>query len=178
MFAAWFSRWQFRTGAIGLWRRSPWAVLLIAASGITASCQPATRSIPKVLFVCQFGTAKSAIAREVFRERARERGIAVVAFSRGITPAEHVSPQLRARLIADGIHSDRDPLTKFTASDVRSADIVVAFNPLPGNLSVPQLRDWSGLPSMNDDYRKARADLDRRIDRLLDDIAVDRRFGP
>jgi len=70
--------------------------LVTAASDAVAL--PAAQ--PRVLFICQYGTAKSAIAREVFRQRARERGIPVVTFSRGITPEEHISPALRARLLA------------------------------------------------------------------------------
>lgn len=159
-------------------RRLLLTVLITAGLGMAMGCQPAKmKAIPKVLFVCQFGTAKSAIAREIFRKRARERGLQVAAFSRGITPGEHVSPQLRARLAADGIRSDREPLRKLDFADARGADFVVAFNPLPANLSVPRVRDWSGLPSMNDEYRKSRADLDRRIDALLDEIAADPRFG-
>lgn|GEM_PF-150009 len=127
-------------------------------------------SSPRVLFICQYGTAKSAIAREVFRQRAAARGIPIIAFSRAITPEEHVSPVLRARLLANGIDSTRDPVRTLAADDLKSADVVVIFNPLPQAMPVTRVLDWSALPSMNDAYPRASADLARRVDALLDRI--------
>jgi len=146
------------------------AALLVAAQG-ASSQTPRTR----VLFICQYGTVKSAIAREVFRKRARERGIAVTSFSRGITPEEHVSPALRAHLKADGIDTAHDPVRMLAVDDLQSADIVVILNPLPKGMAATNIRDWTALPSMNDAYPAARADLLRRIDVLLDTIALKHR---
>ncbi len=152
-------------------RRSIILGLLMAAAPLTARApQPQTRA-PKVLFICQFGTAKSAIAREMFRERARARGINVSAFSRGITPGDHVSEALKVNLQADGINSARDGLRALTSKDIKAADIVIAFNPLPKTMQATDLRNWSATPSVNDDYPSARADLIARIDALLDSLA-------
>jgi len=144
----------------------------LAAFALLTLSRPAiaTENAPRVLFVCQAGTVKSAIARELFRRRALERGIAVTAFSRGITPEEHVSPELRERLVADGIDSTRDGLLKLTREDLEAADIVVVFNALPETLARSDALDWTASPSMNDSYSLARADLDRRIESLLDSI--------
>ena len=152
----------------------------VATSFITAASTAAPLPVtpPRILFICQYGTAKSAIAREVFRRRASERGIPAVAFSRGITPGEHVSPALRARLLADGIDSTRDGVRTLTPNDLEAADIVVAFDPLPKAMSEVRVLDWSGLPSMNDAYPRARADLIRRVDALLDRIATDQLANP
>jgi protein-tyrosine-phosphatase len=130
-----------------------------------------SRYVPVVLFVCQFGTAKSAIAREVFRAHARERRLAVNGFSRGITIEDHVTPQLRQNLAADGIDPLADKPELLTPGDWQRADIVVAFNPLP--LAVPhtKVRDWTDLPSINDEYARTRALMDQRIGALLDEIA-------
>lgn len=87
--------------------------------------------VPSVLFVCQAGTAKSAIARELLRKRARERRIAITAFSRGLVIEDHVSMSLRQRLDADAIDPRRDDFKLLSASDLRNADIVVSFTPLP-----------------------------------------------
>jgi hypothetical protein len=140
------------------------AVAATAASGAEASP-------PHVLFVCQFGTVKSAIAREVFRQRASERGIAVTAASRGITPEDHVSSDLRARLKADGIDTAHDGVRRLRASDIKAADILVTFNPLPANVRGAHGLDWSALPSVSDNYSAARAELVRRVDVLLDAIS-------
>ncbi|MEO6217302.1 MAG: hypothetical protein ABIO86_14835 [Sphingomonas sp.] len=143
--------------------------LACLSSSSGAKAQPAP---VRVLFVCQYGTVKSALARELFRKRAAERRIAAIAFSRGITPAEHLSAAARASMVADGIDTARDPLRKLAPADLRKADIVVIFNPLPAKLASRPIRDWEATPSVNDDYQNARPELDRRIDTLLDEIAT------
>jgi protein-tyrosine-phosphatase len=143
---------------------------LLSGSGVSAEPAP-TPAPTRVLFVCQFGTVKSALARELFRRRAGQRGITATAFSRGITPAEHLSAAARTSMAADGIDPARDPLRKLAPADLRRADIVVIFNPLPMKLATRPVRDWAATPSVNDDYANARPELDRRIDALLDEIA-------
>ena len=138
-------------------------------SGSVANAEPVPT---RVLFVCQYGTVKSALARELFRRRAGARGINAIAFSRGITPAEHLSAAARTSMAADSINPARDPLRKLASADLRKADIVVVFNPLPMKLATRPIRDWSATPSVNDDYASARPELDRRIDALLDEIAT------
>lgn len=130
---------------------------------------------PLVLFVCQAGTAKSAIARELLRRRARERGIAITAFSRGLAIEEHVSMALRLRLNAEAIDLQRDGFKVLSASDLRDADIVVSFTPLPPAYRFSRAEDWSTVPSVNDAYVVARAELDRRIEQLLDAVASSRK---
>ena len=127
---------------------------------------------PVVLFVCEFGTAKSAIARELFRKRAKERGIAVTAFSRGLKIEDHISPPLRQKLDAEGLDSRRDGFAVLASKDVRAADVVVTFATLPTTYRPRKLLDWTALPSVNDAWPAARADLDKRIDVLLDSIVA------
>jgi arsenate reductase (thioredoxin) len=131
--------------------------------------------MPRILFICQAGTAKSAIAREFFRRRARERGISISAFSRGLAIEDHVSMRLRDALRNEGINPAHDRAQKLAKRDLRSADIVVFFNPLPPSLMPVAARDWTALPSVNDNWPQARADLVQRIDALLDEIATAKR---
>lgn len=141
----------------------------IAATGASAPPKP------RVLFICQFGTAKSAIAREFFRRRARERGISVLAFSRGLTIEDHISQPLSTALREEGIDAAHDRARKLTKRDFRAADIVVFFNPLPASLGPVVARDWTTLSSFNDNWAQARADLVPRIDALLDEIVKGRK---
>jgi Low molecular weight phosphotyrosine protein phosphatase len=146
--------------------------LAVVANIIPSLAFAAPAKSPTVLFVCEFGTAKSAIARELFRKRAAERGIAVAAFSRGLTIADHISPPLRQTLDAEGIDSRRDGFAVLSARDVGRADVVVTFTPIPYRPHT--MLDWSDVPSVNDNYPAARADLNRRIDALLDTISARR----
>ena len=149
------------------------AGMFCALGGLVPSFARASETpTPTVLFICQFGSVKSAAAREIFKRRAAARCVAVNVISRGITPEAHASPALKARLAAEGIDLDAQALTKLTPADLKAADIVVIFDPLPVNLARPDARDWTRTPSFNDDYDQARAYLDPRIDTLLDEIAA------
>ena len=143
------------------------------AATLTAGCATARRAAsPTVLFVCEFGTAKSAISRELFRRRARDRRIAVTTFSRGLKIEDHVSSLLRQRLAAEGINPAADTPKVLGPRDWRRAEIVIAFNPLPPEVPAAKVRDWTDLPSINDDYARTRAMLDQRLEALLDEIAA------
>jgi protein-tyrosine-phosphatase len=150
-------------------------VLITALAGVVVAGVPAALSAskrpPRVLFICQFGTAKSAIARELLKRRALQRGVSVPVFSRGITPEPHLSSATRDTLLAEGIVLDREATRKLRKRDLGAADIVVFFNPLPDPFRQKAQRDWSSVPSVNDSFPLARADLDRRIDLLIDEIA-------
>ena len=144
------------------------AAVAVAATPAWASVNGAAR--PRILFVCEAGTVKSPMARELFRRRARDRGIAVDAFSRGLHLADHVSAGLRHRLLADRIDTMAEAPQTLTPDDWRSASIVVAFNPLPALVDRGDVLDWTDVGSMNDDYDRSLADLNQRIERLLDDL--------
>jgi Low molecular weight phosphotyrosine protein phosphatase len=143
-------------------------VLGVGLNGVRAYARNVKR--PKILFICKYGTLNSAVAREIFRERARLRGIDALAFSRGLTLEDHVSPELQGKLSADGINTKADLPKTLSRKDLIRADIVVTFNPLPATIRHPDIRDWSDLPSMNDSYVAARSILDSRIDATLDEI--------
>jgi hypothetical protein len=128
------------------------------------------RELPRILFVCQYGSVKSAIARELLRRRARERGIALRAFSRGITPEAHLPAEIEARLRAEGIDAGGDGLHRLLPVDAGAADIVVYFNPLPANIVAARSLDWTSVPSVLGTYPAARADMNRRIEALLDSL--------
>lgn len=152
------------------WTRRRWLAAAIAIAMTPACVSTHAAARPRVLFVCEAGTVKSAMARELFRARAAERGIAVDVFSRGIDPADHVSPGLRQRLIADHIDTTAEPARALTTEDWRSASLVVAFNPLPPSVTRSDVIDWTSVGSMNDDYDRSLADLNARIERLLDEL--------
>ncbi len=125
-----------------------------------------------VLFVCEFGTAKSVIARELFRRRAASRGIDVAAISRGLVIEDHITPELRQRLTADGINPNAEPFQLLQLQDWQRAKVIVAFNPLPSVVPKAKVRDWTDVPSVVSSYPAARADMDRRIEALLDEFAA------
>ena len=145
--------------------------LALALAALLFGKAAAPRSkMPTILFVCQGGTVKSPIAREHMRRLAAARGIGINAQSRGITPEDHMTPTLAAALKADNIDISNEPVLALTAADLKAADIIVIFNPLPAALGTWPARDWSDLPSMNENYTAARANLIPRLAALLDEL--------
>lgn len=148
---------------------------ILAASGsvVVTACSSLPKAQRKtVLFVCEFGTAKSVIAREMFRRRAAAANIAVSAFSRGLKIEDHLTPELRRNLAADGIDPYSEPFKVLQPADWQRASVVVAFNPLPDAVPKSKVRDWTDVPSVVSQYPAARAVLERRIDALLDEFVA------
>lgn len=150
------------------------ALLLALAITLVPSPAWSKDSAPQVLLVCQFGTVKSAVARELLIRRAAERNVPVQVQSRGITPEDHLSPELIAQLRSDRIDPRRLPIQQLSQADLDAADVIVTFDPLPPSLSSAKAQSWQDVPSMNSSYRDARRVLDRRIDALLDQLSLRR----
>jgi hypothetical protein len=84
---------------------------------------------------------------------------------------DHVSPPLKKLLQADGIYTNAEPATPLVRADWAAADIMVNFSPLPDSVKHHDVRDWTDVPSVNDDYANARTTMDKRIDALLTEVA-------
>jgi hypothetical protein len=143
----------------------------VASLGATLSmplvAAPLTPSAPRILFVCQFGTVKSAIARELLKRRAAERHVTLAVTSRGITPEKHLPAAIKNKLQREHIDPAAQPLRKLSQADLDAADRVIIFDKLPAGLRAGAIEDWTDLPSIVNDYAEARAALDRRIDALV-----------
>lgn len=156
-------------------RRTVIAAMALAPLAALPGIAQAKPRAPRVLFICQFGSVKSAISRELFRRRAAERGIAATAFSRGIHPEVHLDPHLRERLAGQGIDPARDGQHRLTRRDLHRADYTVLLDPLPPGLTGRNLRDWTDLGSFNQSYDTEEVRVKAKIDQLLDEIAAQAR---
>ena len=119
-----------------------------------------------ILFVCPAGSVKSAIAREIMKRRAREVGLVVDVRSRGVTPEDHVSPGLAARLRADGIDVSAQPLTALSKDDLAWADRIIGFDSALQSPGMEQAEAWD-IPSWNDAYDGAKAALIPKVETLI-----------
>ena len=149
-------------------------IALVLATGIAAlGQQPAKPLPPKVVFVCEHGSAKSVIAAAEFERMAKERGVAVQVVSRGTNPDAEIGPAIRQGLHADGIDvgAAAKPI-KVSAKDLEGAAKVVSFGPdlaerLPKGAKAA---DWSATPSPGKDYRAARDYIVKRMESLLAEL--------
>jgi len=150
-------------------RRSVGLALALFAGSARAAVGPCP--IPRVLFVCPAGTVKSAIAREMLKRGAADKGIAVQARSRGVHPEDHLTPELAARLAADGLDPRAEPAVRFSPRDTAAADIVIAFDEAAQAPGLEGARVWD-IPSFTGDYARAMPALAGRIRALLDELAA------
>ena len=125
-----------------------------------------------VLFICQYGSVKSAITRELFRRRALERGVQVTAISRGIELESHLAPQLRVTLAADGIDPASDGQHQLTRADLHRADMTIILDPLPKGWKARRVHDWTDIRSFNQFFETEKPRVLARIDQLLDEIVA------
>jgi protein-tyrosine-phosphatase len=126
--------------------------------------------ITKVLFVCQMGSVKSAIAREQLRRIIKERSLPVEVQSRGLTPANDVTPELAARLKAEGINPAADPLRRFAPADAARAGVAIAFDDAAKAPGLERARLWHS-PSWTDDYVHAKTIMDWHIGEFADELS-------
>ena len=147
------------------------ATLLGLAAAAALPAPALAMRVPRVLFICRYATVKSATARELLRKRAKDRGIALAVWSRGITPVDHLPPATRQRLIASyGIDPASERPRALRQVDLDRADIVVLFDKLPPNFRKPDVVDWTDQPSLLEQFEPSMAYLEAHIAALLDRI--------
>jgi protein-tyrosine-phosphatase len=123
---------------------------------------------PAIVFVCEHGAAKSVIAAACFNHVAQQMGKDVYAVARGTNPDKEFSSQALQGLSKDGLATPDSSPQKLTQIDLESAQRVVAFCPLPEGYEPPMMLErWEDIPSVSDDYEKAREAIVKRVRQLL-----------
>lgn len=125
-----------------------------------------------VLFVCRHGAAKSVLAAGDLTRLAAERGVAITAVSGGLEPDEEVPEPVVRALAASGAQVTRPRPRAVTRADLAAAWRVVTFNCDPAELPGPaaQVERWDDVPPVSADLGAARAVIEHRIHRLLDEL--------
>jgi arsenate reductase len=125
-----------------------------------------------VLFVCLHGAAKSVLAAADFERMARERGLAARAIFAGTEPDPDIAPKVLAQLRAEGVELGGQRPHRVTREEVAGATRVVTFGCDLGPLVAagPRVEAWDDVPAVSEDFGKARAAIDARLLRLLDEL--------
>ena len=81
---------------------------------------------------------------------------------------------MAATLRAEGVHLDGQPPRRVAAEDLRGASRIVAFGCdlgglAPGGVAIEQ---WDDIPAVSEDFTGARAAIDARLPRLLEDVTT------
>jgi arsenate reductase (thioredoxin) len=125
-----------------------------------------------VLFVCEHGSAKSVIAAALFNARAAARKVALRAESRGVEPDPVLMPAAVTGLRADGLVPGQATPLAIRRADVQRASLVIAFDPLPPDLTAGARVVLWNVPPVSVDYAASRDAMASRIDALLDELAA------
>jgi arsenate reductase (thioredoxin) len=127
-----------------------------------------------VVFVCEHGNVKSLIAMQWFNRLAAERGLAVRAVSRGLTPENPVPPALRVRLKEEGFDVSDFEARALARADADGAARLVMIGveaPAWARDSRTRVEVWSDIPPASEDYAASRDALKERIRALLSALA-------
>lgn len=123
---------------------------------------------PVIVFVCEHGAAKSVIAAAYFNKCAREANFRLHAIARGTHPDPELSPLAVTGLQADGLTPTESSPQRLSLADIESAQRLITFCELPveyqGKIPVER---WDAVPSVSENYEKARDAIIARIRLLL-----------
>lgn len=126
-------------------------VVLFLIIHVTAIAQ-----VKQVLFVCEHGSAKSVVAAAHFKALAEKENLELTIISRGINPDETVPQKINDFLKTDGLPQHTGTPQKVSSNDIASSNYIIAFNPIPGNLTRGKhIINWT-VPAISDGYTASR----------------------
>jgi arsenate reductase len=147
-------------------------LMFVLTTLLTMANQTArTADQSSVVFVCEHGAAKSLIATAYFNKLAAERGLAVRATFRGVSPQEALSVRAVEGLRADGVPIPQGQPTAIGDDDVAAATYIFAIGcVLPGKAAGSgKAADWTDVPD-DQGYGPMRDAIVAHVRALLDDV--------
>ena len=139
-----------------------------------AYCQAQVASVPKVprvLFVCLHGAAKSVVAAAHFRKLAAQRGLVVEAAAAGTEPDAEITPGAVKGLAADGLAAAPAHPRPVTTYDLRAATRVVTFGCDVTPAAGQPVERWD-VPAISDGYDAARSRIVANVERLVGSLGA------
>jgi protein-tyrosine-phosphatase len=135
--------------------------------------QTSTPAVPRVLFVCLHGAAKSVIGAAHFRRLAAARNLVMDAVAAGTEPDPQLAPGAVKGLAGEGLRGGPSRPRPVTLYDLASATRVVSFGcditPAKGQ----RVDQWD-VPSVSDGYAAARDRIVANVERLVSELAAGR----
>ncbi|MBY0434429.1 MAG: hypothetical protein K2U26_09990 [Cyclobacteriaceae bacterium] len=129
-----------------------------------------TQEVKKtVVFVCEHGGARSTIASAYFNKLAKEHNLPYQSVFRAIVPDSTISKETRAGLTADGFATASLVPTALTSKDTRESTLLISIDcSMPTSYHVDQV--WRGVPAISQDYAKARNEILKHLDKLIEEL--------
>jgi arsenate reductase (thioredoxin) len=146
------------------------ALTAVAGSrGLAA--EPPPGATDTVVFLCEHGAVKSVMAAAYFNRAAQERGIAVRAVARGVTPDEGVPDRIATALAHEGfdVGSFKPQGMAVDESEQAMRVVAIGVEPSPPLRGAADIEQWNDVPASSD-YDATRAALMRHIAALLQEL--------
>jgi protein-tyrosine-phosphatase len=143
-------------------------LLVVLLAGATNRVEAESAKPTTIVFVCLHGSVKSQVAAAHFNRIARERGLPVVAVSRGIAVDNEIPTVIRQGLAGDGLAPDSEVPIRLTSEEVAAATKVFAFDEVPADLKgAAEVTYWSDVPPATKDYGAARRAIVRHLEEAI-----------
>jgi arsenate reductase (thioredoxin) len=121
---------------------------------------------PIILFVCEHGAGRSAIAASYFNKIAQQQGLKYNAIFRGVDPQEALGISTKNGLIKDSIDIANLIPTRLSRNDIDKAYKIITLDcTLPDTLNKVDLR-WQGI-EMNGNYDISKNQIAPKVDSLI-----------
>lgn len=126
-----------------------------------------TRSTQQtILFVCEHGAGRSAIAASYFNKIVQKQGLKYKAIFRGVDPQEALGIATKNGLIKDSIDITNLIPTRLSRKDIDKAYKIITLDcTLPDTLNKVDLR-WQGI-EMNGNYDISKNQITPKVDSLI-----------
>ncbi len=109
-----------------------------------------------VLFICEHGAAKSAIATAYFNKLSKEKNLNYKAIFRGINPDTSLSSGTKKGLLQDGFDIKDWKPQLVTQHDINNAVEIITLG-CDSSIDIEKhVHAWNGIPPVNKDYQEAR----------------------
>ena len=127
-----------------------------------------------ILFVCEHGAGRSAIAASYFNKRAEKLGLEYHAIFRGVEPQEALGESTKNGLIKDSVDVTNLIPIKISRKDAEDAYKLITLDcSLPETFNKVDMQ-WSGIP-MNGNYEISKSEIALKVDSLITKIPKNKR---
>lgn len=138
---------------------------------MTAAAEVSRQAAGTIIFVCEHGAAKSIVAAAHFNRMAARQNLDLRAIARATHPDERIAPGAADGLRGDGLVPGEARPRRLSEAEAAAAARIVAFCPLPQEFAgLAPVEAWSDIPSVSEDYARARDAMLARLERLLDGL--------
>lgn len=137
-------------------------LLLISATSVLSQDKNKTT----IIFVCEHGGARSAIASLYFNKMVRDHHLPYRSAFRGLTPDSVITKETRGGLMKDGFETASLTPIALSMQDVNTNTLLISLDcTIP--TSYPRFRAWTGIPAISSDYELARREIVSHLDQLI-----------